>query len=92
LKRGFGRVDRLDDTETNVVIAIGADAVDAPQQEVAEAHLGQALPPQRLEPSFEEVENAKPGLERARDSAASGSLDGLSALAYRQRVAVQIDA
>jgi hypothetical protein len=53
-----------------VVIAIGADAVDAVQQKAAESHLGQALPPQRLEPSYEEVENAKPGLERATDSAA----------------------
>src|SRR5690242_17901163 len=44
-----GRVDRLDDAEAHVMIAIGGDAVDVLQEEVSESFdLGQALPPKRL--------------------------------------------
>src|SRR5688572_7556954 len=53
-----GRVHRLDDTEPHRVVTISRDAVDMLQQEVAKAfHFRQSLPPQRLEPAEQEVQD-----------------------------------
>src|SRR4030095_867496 len=59
-KHGFdGRVDRFDDAEPNRMIAVGGDAVDVFEEEVTESlHLGEALPPEGVEPSHQEVEDA----------------------------------
>ena len=62
-----GRVDRFHDPEADAMVAVGGDAVDMHEEEVAEAlHLGQALPAQRLHPAEEEVQHARPGL-RSKD-------------------------
>lgn len=63
-KHGFdGGVDRLHHAEADPVIAVGGDAVDVLQQEVAQSfHLGQALPAPGLEPPHQEIEDVGPRL------------------------------
>jgi hypothetical protein len=56
------RVDRFDDAQARVMIAVRGDAFDVFHQEVTEQlHLEQALPTQGLEPS-QEIERARSGL------------------------------
>lgn len=53
------RVDRLDDSEAHRVVAVGRDPFDMTEEEVTQAlHLGQSLPPQRPDPTKQEVEHA----------------------------------
>jgi hypothetical protein len=65
---GFdGRVDRFDDADANRMIAVGRNAFDMREQEIAEAfHLWQALPPHGLEPSHQEIQDAR-GYRRPTD-------------------------
>lgn len=60
-QHGFdGRIDRFDDAEPHGMIAVGRDALDVLQEKVAELfHLRQTLPAQGLEPSHQEIENAR---------------------------------
>ena len=53
-------VDRLDDTEADRMIAVRRDALDMLEQELPEPiHLGEPLPPQRVDPAIEEVQHAR---------------------------------
>src|SRR2546425_10571301 len=58
-EHGFdGGVDRLDDAEADVVIAIGGDPVEMLEQELTQpVHLREPLPPERVAPAIEEVQH-----------------------------------
>jgi hypothetical protein len=52
------RVDRLDDTKADRMIAVGGDALEVTEEEVAESlHFREALPAQRLDPA--QAENSR---------------------------------
>src|SRR4051812_26816803 len=74
---GFdSRVDGFDDAEAHWLVAVGGDALDVLQHEVAEQlHLGTALRAERLEPSDHKIEDARPGF-----------------VAYRYRMAAELTA
>src|SRR5258708_13862273 len=63
-EHGFdGGLDRLDDAEADLVIAVGGDPLEMLEQELAQPlHLGEALPPERVAPAVEEVQHAGAGL------------------------------
>src|SRR5262245_14177989 len=63
-RTGFdGGVDRFDVTAANDMVAVGGDTVDVLEEEIAQLlHLWEALPPQGLEPSHQEIKYARSGL------------------------------
>ena len=63
-EHGFDRrVNRLDDAEADGMVAVGGDALDMTEKEVAQAlHLRKALPSQRANPAEQKVEHPGPRL------------------------------